>query len=154
MAFTSKSKVKESSEIFCNIPQIWPTPCWELEYFSTRTKSNPNHTKKILQYSIKYFVPHFRNQFGVDALEWSPYIWFYYQSCWMSMSYQRDKKVILFHKEMRAGRRLVVVSDAVKQRYGFGWLFFQVYVYYGGSNITIFTPLEPSVVLFYYCRVF
>ena len=70
------------------------------------------------------------------------------------MSYQRDKKVILFHKEMRAGRRLVVVSDAVKQRYGFGWLFFQVYVYYGGSNITIFTPLEPSVVLFYYCRVF
>ena len=45
-----------------------------------------------------------------------------------------------------------MVSDAVKQRYGFGWLFFQVYVYYGGGNITIFTPLEPSVVLFYYCR--
>ena len=133
MAFTSKSKVKESSEIFCNIPQIWPTPCWELEYFSTRTKSNPNHTKKILQYSIKYFVPHFRNQFGVDALEWTPYIWFYYQSCWMSMSYQETQKLYFFRKEMRARRRrrrrlVVVVCDAVKHWYGFGWLFFQVCV--------------------------
>ena len=63
------------------------------------------------------------------------------------MSYQRDKKVILFHKEMRAGRRLVVVSDAVKQRYGFGWLFFQVCVLWWGlvvAELQFSRPLNPQ----------